>query len=221
MNQIWSADTRQMHVTAEAQLIRMLSESESAKLVRRHQGDRRQEFILSRILMRMALSRHYDRPLEHWCFSESDHAAPTLLNPTGPLLNICLSHSNGRILVALSDQPVGVDIEYIDARRPIPDIARRVFTPKQQAQLQQLEAKAAQRIFFELWTRKEALVKALAGTDSHFQMISTRDWPEQGFLFANAHLEQYCLALAGKYPAREFSQFKAQAFSNIERCALL
>jgi 4'-phosphopantetheinyl transferase len=73
-----------------------------------------------------------------------------------------LSHSGDRALIGLTaGAAIGVDVEAI---RPIPDavqIARGHFAPDEAAALAALPPDAVEPAFFGLWTRKEAVVKAL------------------------------------------------------------
>ncbi|SFL68541.1 4'-phosphopantetheinyl transferase family protein [Methylobacterium pseudosasicola] len=77
-------------------------------------------------------------------------------------LDFNLSHSGGRALIGLArGAAIGVDLEEI---RPITDalrIARAHFAPDEAAALAALPLSAIDPAFFGLWTRKEAVVKAL------------------------------------------------------------
>src|SRR5208282_3176253 len=65
------------------------------------------------------------------------------------------------LLVAVSHAgPVGVDVERV---RPMPDaeeIAARFFSPRETAELKALPSDQVPAAFFNLWTRKEACLKA-------------------------------------------------------------
>ena len=75
--------------------------------------------------------------------------------PGYPGLHFNLSHSGPWGVCALSKAPVGVDVELV---RPLRyDLARRFFTPGEQAWLRG----RPEGEFFRLWTRKESFLKAL------------------------------------------------------------
>lgn len=80
----------------------------------------------------------------------------------GPELHFNLSNSENRAVVALSwGRSVGVDLELI---RPMPDeddFARQFFCSSEVALLRSLSGWAKRKTFFELWTSKEALLKAM------------------------------------------------------------
>jgi 4'-phosphopantetheinyl transferase len=74
-------------------------------------------------------------------------------------LRFNLSHSGARALIALSvDCEVGADIELPRERRRTDDIARRFFTPGENARLFACVDRKAE--FFRLWCCKEAFLKA-------------------------------------------------------------
>ncbi|MCJ2132804.1 4'-phosphopantetheinyl transferase superfamily protein [Methylobacterium sp. J-026] len=87
---------------------------------------------------------------------------PELISPAGGGADFNLSHSGSRALVGLCDAAaIGVDIEGL---RPIPDalrIARAHFAADEAGALAALPPEMIGPAFFGLWTRKEAVVKAL------------------------------------------------------------
>ena len=84
-------------------------------------------------------------------FIYNEHGAPSL--PGGPYFS--LSHSKRGIAVAISDEPIGIDIEAI---RPLSEgLVQRAMNPQEQAQI--AAAANPEQEFIRLWTRKEAYVK--------------------------------------------------------------
>ncbi|MCJ2058062.1 4'-phosphopantetheinyl transferase superfamily protein [Methylobacterium sp. J-048] len=87
---------------------------------------------------------------------------PELAGSARGALDFNLSHSGGRALVGLvRGAAIGVDVEEI---RPIADalrIARSHFAPDEAASLAAQAPEDIEIAFFGLWTRKEAVVKAL------------------------------------------------------------
>lgn len=77
---------------------------------------------------------------------------PYLLN--GPCFN--LSHSGDQVVLAVDNQVVGVDVEWIAPFSQA--VAQRVFTSREQAWLQNQKSDEA---FYQLWTGKESIMKAL------------------------------------------------------------
>ena len=69
-----------------------------------------------------------------------------------------ISHAKDTVAVALSDTPVGIDIEFIDERRDILSLSRRFFAPDEHKALSETAGSPIDD-FFALWTKKEALAK--------------------------------------------------------------
>jgi 4'-phosphopantetheinyl transferase len=84
-------------------------------------------------------------------FLYNEHGAPSLSG--GPYFS--LSHSKRGIAVAISDEPIGIDIEAI---RPLSEgLVQKAMNPQEQAQI--AAAANPEQEFIRLWTRKEAYVK--------------------------------------------------------------
>jgi 4'-phosphopantetheinyl transferase len=84
-------------------------------------------------------------------FQYNEHGAPYIEH--GPYFSI--SHSKQGIAVAISDQPIGIDIEAI---RPLNEgLVHKAMNPQEQAQIAAATNPAQE--FIRLWTRKEAYVK--------------------------------------------------------------
>ena len=80
--------------------------------------------------------------------------------PSADGLRFNVSHSGDYALYAVSrDVEVGVDVELPRGRRT-DALARRFFAPGEQERLFALEEPARSEAFFELWTCKEAFLKA-------------------------------------------------------------
>jgi 4'-phosphopantetheinyl transferase len=76
-------------------------------------------------------------------------------------LHFNLSHSVDLMVVAVSmEMPLGVDIEREDRELKFWDIAAHYFSKSEQEDLKFLEAEACKRAFFQIWTAKEAVLKA-------------------------------------------------------------
>ncbi len=89
-----------------------------------------------------------------------EHGKPCAPDADGIEFN--LSHCAGSIVLAFARaQPLGVDIERGDRRAVSLDIARRFFQAQEAAKLSSLPVTLQQRAFLNLWTHKEAVLKAL------------------------------------------------------------
>ena len=77
------------------------------------------------------------------------HGNPFL--PAYPGIHISIAHTRGAVACAVFDRPVGIDLER--PRRINPALAKKYFTPAEQAYALDAEQ------FIEVWTRKEAWLK--------------------------------------------------------------
>jgi 4'-phosphopantetheinyl transferase len=107
------------------------------------------------------------RLLMHYACIESppDLARSERGKPYAPALadiDFNLSHARGHVLIAIArHQPIGVDLERLDRRIEIEDLARRFFSAGEADALEALPAAIRGAAFLRLWTCKEAVLKAL------------------------------------------------------------
>lgn len=73
-------------------------------------------------------------------------------------IHFSLSHSGNLAVCAISDKPVGIDVE--QNKKANFNVARRCFTKAELQYVLSGKEKSQQR-FFEVWTKKEAYVKLL------------------------------------------------------------
>jgi 4'-phosphopantetheinyl transferase len=102
-----------------------------------------------------------DVPVERTCARcGRPHGRPRL---PGTGLEASVSHSGGRVAVALADGvAVGVDVEAYRPDLDVAGLARSVLVAAEAAAVQEREGAEQQtRAFLVLWTRKEALLKAV------------------------------------------------------------
>lgn len=109
--------------------------------------------IAHRCVLNIA-SRNLRIPVESLYLGLGEFGKPYIQNHENWHFNI--SHTDGIIVIAVSDKPVGVDVERI--RKADLRIAKRFFTEKEIAYIDELAEKQDER-FFEVWTKKEAYLK--------------------------------------------------------------
>lgn len=120
---------------------------------------RRQQFLLGRWLVRCMLAQRFGQRPQDWQLSAPASGAPAILSPLPSPLHFSLSHSGDWAGCALAAVPVGLDLETPQRPRRIAELARRVCTPAEQAELATLPAPAQARAFSRMWTLKEAWLK--------------------------------------------------------------
>jgi len=122
--------------------------------------DYRLQVVKARALLRVMLSRCTGESAKSFEFDEGGGTRPRLrTNPWG--LHFSVSHSDDRVAVALSTAPVGIDIERVGADCSWQAIAAICFHSSERGLLQGAGGGAAREAFFEIWTRKEAYLKAI------------------------------------------------------------
>ena len=137
-----------------------LSEEERARMARFRFSEDRRRYLAAHGALREILARHTGIDPGALRFSEGEHGKPALI---GSDIKFNLSHSGEMALIAIGvarDREVGVDIEKIRADIDVLAIAQRFFTAEEAARLESLEQSERTKLFFTLWTRKEALSKA-------------------------------------------------------------
>lgn len=135
----------------------LLTEEEkerAAKFIKPPDANR---FILSRGLQRRILADYLETDPNTLEFNRNENGKPFL---KGSDLQFNVSHSHDRLLIAVTTgRLIGVDIEFRRTGVQMDSIAERWFSPAELTFFQGSEN--PQRVFFELWSKKEAYVKAL------------------------------------------------------------
>jgi 4'-phosphopantetheinyl transferase len=135
---------------------------DEADLARRFRFVRhRNLFVAARGILRHILSSYVNSPPDALLLRSGASGKPFMAD-TEREVHFNLSHSGTQALYAVAWHEVGIDIEQIDARFATPDIAERVFTRGELAELHALPASMREHVFFDCWTRKEAYLKGRA-----------------------------------------------------------
>lgn len=117
-------------------------------------------------LVRKAISKEFNIDAKDIRFRTGKNGKPYVENVE---VEFSISHSGDIAVCAISDKPVGIDIERIKDVNI--NAAKRLFTADEQNYVFEKWGFAKQR-FFEVWTRKEAYVKMLGKGISHFPEFS-------------------------------------------------
>ena len=136
-----------------------------------HEAARRQQFrfarhrhqyLVARALVRETLSLYCPgiTPAD-WCFSLNAYGRPGLPSTPACDIDFNLSHTDGRMVLAVCRAPSpGVDIERVD--RPEIDLEDLIpfLSATEATGLRGLAEPMRRRRFYDLWTLKEAYIKA-------------------------------------------------------------
>ncbi|MFL6515418.1 MAG: 4'-phosphopantetheinyl transferase family protein [Chthoniobacterales bacterium] len=137
-----------------------LSLDECERADRYHRLVHRNRFMIARSNLRRTLGSFLQVPAEEIAFVSGPNGKPAL-NRQFPDLRFNLAHSESMAVIAVAfGRDVGVDVEYIRPNVQFLEIAQRMFTPGECAQIQALTGDEIMHAFYRCWTRKEAYVKA-------------------------------------------------------------
>ena len=133
-------------------------QARQGRLLRR--ADRRRD-LATRALVRTVLSRYLPVAPEAWVFGADAHGRPRIVAPQGlPPIEFNIAHSGERVVLGITaERALGVDVEYTRRRADTVSL-ERYFAPAERAALAALPPGQRRRRFFELWTLKEAYLKA-------------------------------------------------------------
>lgn len=138
----------------------LLSNAEVAKADRFHFPIHRERYTLTHGALRSILASYLHVSPENVAISIATNRKPFIENSE---IQFNLSHSKDKALFAICLQQVGVDIEFIKDDY-LPDIAHRYFNPTENKALDAANDKI--KLFYDIWSRKEAILKANGNTFS-------------------------------------------------------
>lgn len=122
----------------------------------------RNAFITARAFLRRILSLYIGLPADDIELHTMSHGKPFVKTHKLPELRFNLSHSHERVLYAFClDREVGIDIELIKPGYADSGIPERFFSKSEVEVLRSVEVKRQAEAFFNCWTRKEAIIKAI------------------------------------------------------------
>ena len=141
----------------------LLTSEERARKLRFRFEEGRLEYLVTRALVRTVLSRYTGVAPDKWRFRNQPDGRPEVVQPnlaTTPRFN--LSHTRGLIACLVArDRDVGVDVENTTRSVGFLDIADRYFSPSEAADIRSLPDSSRRKRFFEYWTLKESIIKAM------------------------------------------------------------
>lgn len=168
---LWSLGAREAHVWAAtlsqnggyfARCAEVLSPDELERAGRFHFERDRRRFVAGRGQLRHILGHYAGQKPSELKFAYSERGKPALADCRGhEALNFNVAHSDELMLVAVSrDCAIGVDVEQLRMVKDYEDVAKRFFSARESSGLRALPDGEKPKAFFNLWTRKEAYLKA-------------------------------------------------------------
>lgn len=165
-------------------LAQTLSANEHKRAQKFHFEQDRQRFIVARGLLRTILGSYLAVPAASLEFDYGQYGKPEIRETQ---IKFNLSHSKNLALYAItSDRNLGIDLEFIRPMKEAEQIAKRYFSPQENAIFQALSPNAKPVGFFHYWTRLEAYLKAVgdglaAGNDNFDKTVATKKSRAKGW----------------------------------------
>lgn len=193
-------------ITNFSPLTGLLNPHEITRSTSYHHEKDQNRFILSRASLRILMAKYTNIDPHMVEFGYDHNKKPLLIVNNGTAIHYNTTHSGDWILIAVSNAPVGIDIEYINENFVYEDVMPACFS---EAEVNVIDdAPDPRSCFYGLWTKKEALVKATGkGVDNELEYVpcieenhsvlekhigSAKDWIVSSFLPA----DEYVAAIA-------------------------
>ena len=144
----------------------LLSPDERARHAKFVPSHTRRDFAAAHALLRAALSALVPRSPHAWQFVGDGRGKPAIMT-AGPDQHVPafnLSHTDGLVACAICVDrgvDVGIDVERVDRRLEPLDLARRYFSVREIRAIEDCVPSERAARFIEVWTLKEAYVKAI------------------------------------------------------------
>ena len=155
---IWQVDLATWEKDADP-LLELLNMEERQRAARFKFPAPRNQFVISRALLRRALGCYLQIKPQDIHFRTTANGKPELAESRD--LHFNLSHSEGVTVFALArHRQVGVDVERIRENTDAIELAERFFSAKEVHWLRSQPQSEIASSFFSCWTAKEAYIKA-------------------------------------------------------------
>ena len=182
-------------ILAKAEKIIPSSVPADLYITRNMPGIRKQQYLLGRGLIRAQVSGYLNCQPNQLAIEPT--GKPMVTEPS--FAHVSLAHSNNFFLCGVSEQKIGVDLEYIKRKSNMIAVANRFYHKSELAWL-----KNDNQLALKLWVAKEACIKCdnvtIAGNlanyvfDSNFNLLSSdltiQFWQVSDYMIACASNEK-------------------------------
>jgi 4'-phosphopantetheinyl transferase len=157
---LWQS-TLDLPPSSVERLLSTLSVDEVTRADRFYFARDRLRFVAGRAIMRDILGRYLNCRPEQISFVYNSYGKPGLDRSVACTnIQFNLSHSSGRLVLAVGRRRLGIDLEKIRPGIASEDVAAHFFAPAEVCELATVPVLYRVEAFFNCWTRKEAYVKA-------------------------------------------------------------
>jgi 4'-phosphopantetheinyl transferase len=173
----------------------VLLADEQRRATRYHRAEDYYRFVLGRAALRLVLGAYTGLPPAGLHFDLGATKKPYLRE--APALHYNVSHAGDCVLLAVASAAVGIDVERLAPDFAYQEVLDYSFSLAEKTFIER--SPVPYQAFYQLWTRKEALVKATGqGIDAEFSQLPALDG-------------QHYLAGPGPVPEWAVSSFEAAA----------
>jgi 4'-phosphopantetheinyl transferase len=157
---------------ALGEAVSLLSPAERSRFDRFIRDEDRRGYALAHALLRNTLSSLIGSKPEALTFEADSYGKPRLSAPAD--VSFSLTHTNGLVACAVArGREIGIDAEAIDRPIDAHGIANRYFTESETGYITEGKGEQKHERFFEVWTLKEAFLKATGrGMSQSLEAIS-------------------------------------------------
>ena len=164
---VWAASL-QVSAQTLSKFAASLAAFERDRAARFHFPIHRDRFVAGRGLLREVLATYLGAEPESLEFTYGLHGKPALAGSAAAPLQFNVAHSEDLLLIVATRGPiVGVDVERVRHLPEFEELVARFFSSNECIQFRNLLAEQKPAAFFNLWTRKEAWLKATGEGITH------------------------------------------------------
>jgi len=117
-------------------------------------------FLVSHAACRDILGRYTNTPAKQITYKKNSHGKPALNHDHPVYFNLSHSHDFAALAISCHSE-IGIDVEYLKSKPHWEKIAKRFFTKTEVSYLLDQPKENQESFFFQIWTRKEAYIKAI------------------------------------------------------------
>jgi 4'-phosphopantetheinyl transferase len=153
---VWLADCEAIDYESMFNLLNAFEVNKSKRFLEPRDSKR---YVISHGVLRSILSKYLDIKPEFIKYERGPYGKPAIAG--GSWLRFNMSHSNGMAAyVVTSNRDVGIDLEFMRII-PFMELSRYIFSANEDSYLQSVPQQEQLNVFFTLWARKEAFIKAI------------------------------------------------------------
>ncbi|WP_019507798.1 4'-phosphopantetheinyl transferase superfamily protein [Pleurocapsa sp. PCC 7319] len=159
---VWRANL-ELSKTEIEQLATCLSTDEISRANKFRFPIHKRRFIVARGILRQLLGNYLQLSPDRIKFEYGDRGKPRLAaSVVDGFLQFNVSHSEEYALYGFTHHHlIGVDLEYLRDMKDAVKLAERFFSPREFELLAAIDSEQQRKVFFKLWTAKEAYLKAI------------------------------------------------------------